>query len=91
MKNDRRDFLKLTRLAGLGIAGASMFKGCSSITYTNKEPGLDQLSKEMEKSHVQRFNMSGYAAPKIPTVRVGIIGLGQRGPALMHSGQACCF
>ena len=27
----------------------------------------------------QRFNMSGYAAPKIDTVRVGIIGLGMRG------------
>lgn len=27
----------------------------------------------------QRFNMCGYAAPKLDTVRVGVIGLGQRG------------
>jgi len=26
------------------------------------------------------FNMCGYAAPKLPTVRVGIVGLGMRGP-----------
>ena len=30
---------------------------------------------------MQHFNMSGYAAPKIETVRIGVIGLGQRGPA----------
>ncbi len=27
------------------------------------------------------FNMSGYAAPKLETVRIGFIGLGNRGPA----------
>src|SRR5690606_1411464 len=27
-----------------------------------------------------RFNMSGYAAPKLETVRIGFIGLGMRGP-----------
>lgn len=53
MKNDRRDFLKLTGLAGLGMAGAGMFEGCASKT--TQEPRLDQLSKEMEKSHVQRL------------------------------------
>ena len=26
------------------------------------------------------FNMCGYAAPKFPTVRVAVIGLGMRGP-----------
>ncbi|GAI10720.1 unnamed protein product, partial [marine sediment metagenome] len=52
---------------------------------TNKKPGLDELSKEMEKSHVQRFNMSGYAAPKLDIVRVGVIGMGNRGPAHMRN------
>ena len=28
--------------------------------------------------------MSGYAAPKIDTVRVGVIGLGQRGPGAVE-------
>ena len=29
---------------------------------------------------VSGFNMSGYRAPKIPTVRIGFVGLGNRGP-----------
>ncbi len=85
MKNNRRDFIKLTGMAGLGISGAGMIESCSSGTEGKKEPSLDQLSKEMEKSHVQRFNMSGYAAPKIETVGVGIIGLGNRGPGHMKN------
>ncbi|MDQ4140421.1 MAG: Gfo/Idh/MocA family oxidoreductase, partial [Bacteroidota bacterium] len=32
------------------------------------------------KAHIQKFNMSGYAAPKLDTVRLGFIGLGNRGP-----------
>jgi len=31
-------------------------------------------------SSVSGFNMSGYRAPKIPTVRIGFVGLGNRGP-----------
>lgn len=85
MKNKRRDFLKLTGLAGFSIAGGSFLKGCGSEPNTNKKPSLDQLSKQLEKSHVQRFNMSGYAAPKLDIVGVGIIGLGNRGPGHMNS------
>src|SRR5690606_13709330 len=32
----------------------------------------------------QRFNMSGYAAEKIDTVRIAFIGLGMRGPGAVH-------
>lgn len=32
-------------------------------------------------SGTQRFNMSGFAAPKIENVRIGVIGLGHRGPS----------
>lgn len=85
MKNDRRDFLKLTGMAGLGLAGTSMFKGCTSENETSQNPGLDQISKEMEKSHVQHFNMSGFIAPVLDIVRVGIIGLGNRGPAHVNN------
>jgi hypothetical protein len=85
MKNQRRDFLKLTGLAGLGIAGANIFKGCASDQGSDKKPGLDVIVSQMEAAHVQRFNMSGYAAPKIETVRVGHIGLGNRGPVHMRN------
>jgi len=85
MRTKRRDFLKVTGMAGLGIAGASILKGCASEPETKQKPGLDQLSKQLEKSHIQLYNMSGFTAPKLDTVGVGIIGLGNRGPAHINS------
>ncbi len=72
MKIKRRDLLKSSALAGLGIAGCGLSKGPVS-----GEAGPNSLY--VEKSHVQRFNMSGFRAPKINTVRIGIIGTGNRG------------
>lgn len=43
----------------------------------NKRKEFLKLTGELrqrENSHVQEFNMSGYAAPKIEVVRVGVIG-----------------
>ena len=40
---------------------------------------LPKRIEKHQKKHKQRFNMSGYAAPKISTVRIGIIGTGNRG------------
>ena len=70
MSNKRRDFIKL---AGLGFVGASM----PNFSQAESPEQLNQLSR---KIHNQRFNMCGYAAPKLQTVRIGIIGLGMRGP-----------
>jgi hypothetical protein len=67
MKNNRRDFIRKSGLAGLGLAGAL---GCSRQP-AQKEP--------FPQTHQQSFNMSGYAAPKLDLVRIGIIGLGNRG------------
>jgi hypothetical protein len=60
MKN-RRDFLRMTGLAGLGLTGATYLKDFS------------------QQKHSQAFNMSGYSAPKLSTVRTGFIGVGARG------------
>lgn len=73
MKENRRNFLKLTSLTGLGLAGGVM-KGLG------KETESSILSDAAENFNADRFNMSGYAAPKIENVRVGFIGLGMRGP-----------
>jgi predicted dehydrogenase len=73
MKNNRREFLKLTGLAGIGLAGASLIPSYGSDQSQKKE-------KKAPKERKQLFNMCGYAAPKIATVRVGFIGLGSRGP-----------
>ncbi len=61
MNRNRRDLFKWTGLAGLGWSGIG--KGSSA-------------APDFESSREQRFNMSSYAAPKLETVRIGIIGLG---------------
>lgn len=61
---NKREFLKLTSLGSVGILGAGI---SNSSTYA--------ASGGIAKA----FNMSGYSAPKIDTVRIGYIGLGNRG------------
>jgi predicted dehydrogenase len=73
MKNNRREFLKRTGLAGIGLVSAGMIQSFGADT---KKKQADKTAK----SRKQLFNMCGYAAPKIDTVRVGFIGLGSRGP-----------
>ncbi|MEX0685691.1 MAG: Gfo/Idh/MocA family oxidoreductase [Balneolales bacterium] len=65
MNNSRRNFLKLTGLASLA-GGSGLFSNRSE-------------KKPFVHTHQQRFNMYGYAAPKLDVVRVGVIGLGNRG------------
>jgi predicted dehydrogenase len=74
MKNNRRDFLRLSGLAGIGLAGTGMLTGCVTSKGSNGGNNV-----QAGKLHTQKFNMSGYAAPKLDTVRVGVIGLGHRG------------
>ena len=74
MKNNRRDFLRKTGMAGLGMAGA----GLLSAKESHKPAGYHPQDSR------QHFNMSGYAAPALDTVRVGIIGLGNRGPGAVR-------
>ncbi|MCC5943073.1 MAG: Gfo/Idh/MocA family oxidoreductase [Balneolaceae bacterium] len=69
MKNNRRDFLKKSGLAGLGMAGMGLMGSKK-----------DSDNRDAFKSdYRQRFNMRGYAAPALDVVRVGVMGLGNRG------------
>jgi len=73
MKSNRRDFLRVTGLAGIGLAGANIIEGNAT--------GLSgENSRQPSGRQAKHFNMSGYAAPKIDVVRIGFIGLGNRGP-----------
>ena len=81
MKSKRREFLKLAGLTGFGVAGVTINPGFAAIGTNDAGLNLPQLNKQVQHTHVQYFNMSGFAAPKINMVRVGIIGLGQRGPS----------
>lgn len=63
----KRDFLKLSSLGGLGLL---------NLEHT-ESPSVK--AEATWASYKQKFNMSGYAAPKLDTVRIGYIGVGNRG------------
>lgn len=71
MKNNRREFLKRTGIAGIGLLGSGSILS-----------GMPGVKKDTSKSNSRKqiFNMSGYSAPKIDTLRIGFVGLGSRGP-----------
>ncbi len=70
--SERRSFLKTVALgAGVVAAGAFAAPGCD-----NKAEIKAQADK---KYGPQKRNMCGFRAEPIPTVRVGIVGLGMRG------------
>ncbi len=75
--NNRRNFLKFSGLAGLSLLGTKFVRG-NNQTVPDNFP--DQGSGESPEARKQLFNMSGYAAPKLEKVRIGFIGLGNRGP-----------
>jgi hypothetical protein len=86
MKNNRREFFKLGGLAGAGFLGSNVIPGFASAqTEDNGKSKLDHIRVQALRKHTQRFNMCGYAAPKMDKVRIGFIGLGNRGP--VHSNQ----
>ena len=75
MKNNRRDFLKLSGLTAIGLAGVNSF-GCKVKPENNTGSAF---AEQPRQTHTQKFNMSGYAAPKLDKVRIGNIGIGGRG------------
>ena len=76
MKTNRRNFIRIAGLTGAGLAGAGLVKTYGSGLDGMPDSSLNQLREDANQS----FNMCGYAAPKLETVRTGIIGLGNRGP-----------
>lgn len=74
MNNNRRKFLRQLAL-GSGVLATGLPSFANVIGTTDEQ--MDRSSQF--ENNGQRFNMCGYAAPKIETVRIGVIGLGQRG------------
>jgi hypothetical protein len=70
MNSDRRKFLQQVTLGAGSLVGMPALAKLKSFetNYLNVADAGDQ-----------HFNMCGYAAPKIETVRIGVIGLGMRG------------
>ena len=40
-------------------------------------PDILAINRDYAARHVQRFNMAGFRAPKLDTVRVGVLGMGR--------------
>jgi len=70
MKTNRRKFIRQLTLGA----------GAITVNLPSVANGMGENDKfSSTKNENQHFNMCGYAAPKIETVRIGIIGLGMRG------------
>ena len=74
---NKRDFLKVAGLGGVALTGSGLASCAAGAEEKNVQfPDTLKLSK---KVHTQSFNMTGYAAPPIDTVKIAYIGLGNRG------------
>ena len=76
MASNRRNFLRQT-LIGTGVLASGLAAHATSL-------GNESVTEKKENSPKQRFNMSGYAAPKLDKVRIGFVGLGMRGPGAVE-------
>jgi len=74
---NKREFLKLAGLGGAALSGAGMTVGCRSEE--KKTSHLSHIADQASRTHVQAFNMSGYAAPALDVVKMAYIGIGNRG------------
>ena len=83
MKTNRRNFFRVAGVAGAGIISGGLTSCVSKETNDQTGP-LGSLKEAVMNAHSQRFNMSGYAAPKLENVRIGFIGLGMRGPGAVE-------
>src|SRR5690606_28454161 len=80
MNDNRRNFLKLGSLAGIGIASSSVLAACQTKTQNNTTTAATAAQTSQQHGSEQIFNMSGYKAHKLDKVRIGFVGLGMRGP-----------
>ncbi len=78
MLSNRRKFIRNVTLGtGAVVTGLPAFAKV-------KADETDRLSLTNDTPFSGKFNMSGYAAPKMDKVRIGIIGLGMRGPGAVE-------
>ena len=71
MKSNRRKFLQ-----NIGVGTGAAIVGLPNISEAAQISETENFGKPKGS---QVFNMAGYAAPKIDKVRIGFIGLGNRG------------
>ncbi|HWR74857.1 MAG TPA: twin-arginine translocation signal domain-containing protein, partial [Bacteroidales bacterium] len=82
MKTNRRNFLRRAAVAGAGALSATAVSSCTRKQETPEI--MPEVRKAVLAGHTQKFNMTGYGAPALAKVRIGFIGLGQRGPGAVE-------
>lgn len=83
MKTNRRKFFQVAGIAGAGVMSGGL-SSCKQPEPAQPASELAEIKAAASKAHPQQFNMSGYAAPKLEKVRIGFIGLGNRGPGAVE-------
>jgi len=83
MYTNRRNFFRIAGVAGASVLSGSLASFACKADKKNRDLN-DPIEMDANEKHTQLFNMSGYAAPRIDTVRVGFVGLGQRGPGAVE-------
>ncbi len=78
MLSNRRKFLQ-----NITLGAGAMATGFPSFAKVTADETDRSKLKQLLTGQAS-FNMSGYAAPKIDKVRIGIIGLGMRGPGAVQ-------
>jgi hypothetical protein len=84
MKTNRRKFFQIAGVAGAGMLSGGLSSCSQTVSSQQPESQLAGIKEAASASHPQVFNMSGYAAPKLDKVRIGFIGLGNRGPGAVE-------
>jgi hypothetical protein len=84
MKTNRRKFFQIAGAAGAGVFSGGLASCAQQASKVSEDSVLAHIKEAVNLSHPQQFNMSGYAAPKIETVRIGFIGIGSRGPGAVE-------
>ena len=79
MATDRRTFLKLSALGAGAIAGSFLPRGVFAREGGNASKISRLIMQESYETDLPVANMCGFRAPKIPVVRIGFLGLGDRG------------
>lgn len=71
-------------MLGLSSYADGQTSNASANDIDRRSGKLEEIRRQALKKYKPIFNMSGYAAPKIDTVKVGFIGVGNRGEAAVR-------
>lgn len=79
MKMQRRNFLKASM-----IGAGALFTGITGYASVEEANERMKAAQQIGNNRKQVFNMCGFAAPPLPTVRVGYVGIGSRGTGAVN-------